>query len=166
MPMNTLHDVYHDQLQDLVSACKQSHGVTMELADAAKNEELKSALKAGADGIKQGFEKLEDICKRHEIDPMGEHCKGMEGLVAEARAHGLDEDFGDEDAQDAMIITQYQRMVHYAIAGYGCLLAFAKRIDCGDDAKTLETLLDETYDGDRHMTQIAVHGGVNKAAAA
>lgn len=165
MTMNTLHDVYHDQLQDLVSACKQSHGVTMDLAESAGHAELKQALKDGAEGIKQGFDKLEEVCKSHEIDPLGEHCKGMEGLVEEARAHGLEEDFGDQDAQDAMIITQYQRMVHYAIAGYGCLLAFAKRLELHDDVKALEKLLDDTYDGDRRMTHIATAEGVNKAAA-
>ena len=165
MALNTLKDVYQDQLQDLVSACKQSHGVTRDLANAAKNGELKAALNAGADGIKDGIEKLETLCKDHGIDPMGEHCKGMEGLVAEAKAHGLEEEFGDEDAQDAMIITQYQRMVHYALAGYGCVLAFAKRLGLDDDAKVLTKLLDDTYDGDRRMTHIATEKGVNKAAA-
>lgn len=41
-----------------------------------------------------------------------------------------------------MIITQYQRMVHYAIAGYGCLAAFAGRLDLGEDKGTLKTCLD------------------------
>ena len=164
MALANLKDVYLDQLQDLVSACKQSHGVTRELADASKDSELKDALTAGADGIQQGFKKLEELCKGHDIDPMGEHCKGMEGLVAEARAHGLEEDFSDEDAQDAMIITQYQRMVHYALAGYGCLVAFAKRLNLHEDAAALQKLLDDTYDGDRRMTEIAT-GSVNKAAA-
>jgi ferritin-like metal-binding protein YciE len=166
MAINSLKDVYQDQLQDLYSACKQSHEVTVELAEAAKNGELKDALHAGAEGIKDGLTKLEELCRAHDLDPEGEHCKGMEGLVAEARAHGLEEDFSDHDAQDAMIITQYQRMVHYALAGYGCLLAFAKRLGNDADVRTLETLLDDTYDGDRRMTQIATAGGVNRAAAA
>ena len=165
MALNNLHDVYHDQLQDLVSACKQSEGVVRKLADAAKNDELVNALKAGADGIAEGRGKVEALCRAHDIEPGGEFCKGMEGLVAEAKAHGLEADFGDDDARDAMIITQYQRMVHYALAGYGCLLAFAKRLDLSDDAAALQKMLDDTYDGDRHMTEIAVEGGVNKAAA-
>ena len=165
MALNNLKDVYIDQLQDLYSACKQSHSATKELAGAAKNEELKAALNAGVEGIKSGLDHVEKLCRAHDADPSGEHCKGMEGLVKEARAHSLEEEFGDDDARDAMIITQYQRMVHYAIAGYGCLLAFAKRIGADDDVATLQKLLDETYDGDRHMTQIAVEGGVNAAAA-
>ena len=88
----------------------------------------------------------------------------MEGLVKEARSHGIEEDITDPDARDAMIITQYQRMAHYAIAGYGCLEAFAKRLDLKDDAQKLQKCLDATYHGDKTMTQIAT-GGINKAAA-
>ena len=166
MAINSLHDVYHDQLQDLWSACKQSHEVTAKLADAAKNDQLKSALNDGAKGIESGMDHLAELCRAHDLDPKGEHCKGMEGLVKEARSHGLEEEFSDRDAQDAIIITQYQRMVHYAIAGYGCLTAFAKRLELHDDATTLQKLLDETYDGDRRMTTIATQEGVNRAAAA
>jgi ferritin-like metal-binding protein YciE len=165
MSLNSLRDVYIDQLQDLYSACKQSHGATKNLHEAASHEELKTALKDGVDGIASGMDEIETLCRRHEVDPNGEHCKGMEGLVAEARAHALEEEFGDSDTRDAMIVTQYQRMAHYAIAGYGCVLAFAKRLGLDDDASALERCLDATYDGDRRMTAIAT-GGLNADAAA
>ena len=166
MPINNLKDVYHDQLQDLYSACKQSLAVTNELGRAAKDEELSKALIDGAQGISDGMDKIASLCAQHDLDPNGEHCKGMEGLVTEARAHGLEEDFGDDDARDAMIITQYQRMAHYALAGYGCLVAFANRLGLDGDGAVLQECLDATYDGDRRMTEIATgNGGVNKAAA-
>jgi len=165
MTMNTLHDVYHDQLQDLHSACAQSLDITTKLGRAASNKELSEALIAGAQGISDGLDALKSLCAEHDINPTGEHCKGMEGLVAEAHAHVLNAEFGDDDVRDAMIITQYQRMVHYALAGYGCLVAFANRIGKDEEAAQLQTLLDNTYDGDRHMTQIAMNGGVNKSAA-
>ena len=164
MAISNLHDVYHDQLQDMYSACKQSHDVTVKLGEAAKDEELSQALADGAKGISEGMEKIAKLCGNHGIEATGEHCKGMEGLVKEARAHGLEEDFESEEAQDAMIITQYQRMVHYAIAGYGCLVAFANRLDLDGDGAVLQKCLDETYDGDRRMTEIAT-GGVNAKAA-
>ncbi|WP_224813466.1 ferritin-like domain-containing protein [Hasllibacter sp. MH4015] len=165
MAISNLHDVYHDQLQDLYSACKQSLDVTTELAQAASNDDLKKALNAGAQGISDGMEKIAQLCNDHDIDPNGEHCKGMEGLVKEARAHGLDEDISDADARDAMIITQYQRMAHYAIAGYGCLRAFANRLDLDGDGAVLTDCLDASYEGDRTMTDIAT-GQVNRDAAA
>ena len=165
MAMNSLRDVYLDQIQDLYSACKQSRGVAKQLHDAAGNEQLKSALKDAVEGIETGMADLESICRTHSVDPGGEHCKGMEGLVAEARADALEEEFGDDDTRDAMIVTQYQRMAHYAIAGYGCLVAFAKRLDEKDDVPILEKCLQSGYDGDRRFTEIAT-GSVNVGAAA
>ncbi len=165
MALNTLHDVYHDQLQDLYSSCNQSKPITSDLAEAATHPELKEALKAGVEGLETGMNDIAELCKRHDIDPNGEFCKGTEGLVKEARAHGIDAEFGDDDTRDAMIASQYQRLAHYAIAGYGTLLAFAKRIGATEDVATLQKCLDSAYDGDRRMTEIAT-GGVNQAAAA
>lgn len=164
MTMQSLKDVYHDQLQDLWSANKQSLDAVTKLGRAATDKELSEALIRGANGIGEGMEKVAEICSRHDIDPTGEHCNGMEGLVKEANAHVLEADFSDDDTRDAMIITQYQRMVHYALAGYGCLVAFANRLDQDEDGAILQECLDNTYDGDRVMTKIAM-GGVNKAAA-
>jgi ferritin-like metal-binding protein YciE len=164
MALNSLHDVYHDQLQDLYSACSQSLEATTALGRAATDKELSQALIDGANGISQGMDKIKSLCATHDINPEGEFCKGMEGLVKEAHAHVLDADFGDDATRDAMIITQYQRMVHYALAGYGCLTAFANRLDLDEDAGILQEQLDETYGGDRRMTEIAT-GTINKKAA-
>ena len=163
MAIANLKDVYIDQLQDIFSACHQSKKATGELKGAAHNSELKEALDAGVKGIDSGIETLRSIIQSHDADPNDEFCKGMEGLVKEARSHGIEQDIKDPDARDAMIITQYQRMTHYAIAGYGCLVAFARRLELDDEADKLQDCLNETYEGDRHMTDLAM-GGINKAA--
>lgn len=155
MALNNLKDVYLDQLQDLHSACGQSIDAVTKLGQATKHDELGKAMAAGSKGIADGMSNLEKICGNHGIDPTGEFCKGMEGLVKEAHAHGLEEDFGSEDARDAMIITQYQRMVHYAIAGYGCCLAFAQRLGLQDDAAILKECLEQTKEGDARTSEIA-----------
>ncbi|RFC65437.1 DUF892 family protein [Fulvimarina endophytica] len=163
MAISNLKDIYIDQAQDIYSACNQSEKVTRELMNVAHSSDLKNALKAGVEGIEEGKKMLAEIIKGHGADPTGEFCKGMEGLVKEAKAHAIEEDITDPDARDAMIITQYQRMAHYAIAGYGCLVAFATRLDLPEEAKKLQTCLDETAGGDRTMTKLAT-GGINEAA--
>lgn len=163
MTINNLHDLYIDQLKDLYSACDQSEPVTRKMAEAASDTELRKALEAGAEGIARGKDVLAKLCKDHGVSAEGEHCKGMEGLVTEARKHGLEADITDADTRDASIITQYQRMTHYAIAGYGCVLAFARRLGHDADVGPLEECLENTRGGDVHMTRIA-EGGVNKAA--
>ncbi len=164
MAFATLKDLYIDQLQDLYSANKQARLATQKLAAAVTDDELQKALEAGVIGIENGMTALDAIISGHDKKPDGEHCKGMEGIVKEVHTHALDANFTDRDVQDAAIITQYQRMVHYALAGYGCVAAFAKRLDLKEEAKALDKCLDETYEGDRRMTDIAV-GGINKKAA-
>ncbi len=164
MTIDTLKDLYLDQLKDLYSACKQSMPVVTEMGRAATSRELAEALIAGNEGIARGMEAIASLCSEHGQDPTGEHCKGMEGLVTEARKHAIEADFGNDDVRDAAIITQYQRLTHYAIAGYGCVRSFANRLELDGDGAVLQDCLMRTRDGDKHMTRIA-EGGVNAAAA-
>lgn len=163
MRIDTLEDLYLEQLKDIYSANKQALKVTNDLAAAATEESLGQALEAGSAGIESGIAVLQEIGDRHDESVDGEHCKGMEGLVKEARVHALEETFGELATKDAMIITQYQRLVHYAIAGYGCLAAFADRLELVDDLTALKRCLNASYDGDRTMTALAT-GGINKDA--
>lgn len=166
MAMNDLKDVYTDQLADLWSACSQSREATMALRDAATDDGLKKALEAGAEGIHSGMSTVKDLAAAHGFDAEAQHCEGMEGLVREARKHAVEAEFGDDAARDAMIIAQYQRMAHYAIAGWGCCKAFATRLGLEDDARRLDECLSNTYGGDDTMTDIATgKSGVNADAA-
>lgn len=162
--MDNLKDVYLDQLQDLWSANQQARDITRELAGAAASKQLRRALERGVEGIEDGSNQLKTLIKTHGKDPSGEHCKGMEGLVNEARAHALNEDFSSDEVRDAVIITQYQRMAHYAIAGYGCALSFAKQLGLTDETKVLHEMLEAAYSGDKTMTEIA-RQKVNERAA-
>ena len=163
MALTSLKDVYIDQLQDIYSANRQALEATQKLKDTAKSDELKDALGSGVKGIQEGIEVVGNIVKDHDAKPTGEFCKGMEGLVKEVRAHVFDADFTDDDVRDAMIITQYQRMAHYGIAGYGCVVAFAERLGLDGEADKLRECKEETEGGDVRMTGIAL-GKVNKAA--
>ena len=165
MGISSFKDLYIDHAQDCYSALKQSIDFSSELHEAAKDGDLRSAIERSISESKRALGRFEKLIKGHDADPDGEHCKGMEGLVTEARSHALDEDFDDDAIRDAMIIAQYQRLTHYAIAGYGTSAAFAKRLGLDDDAKVWEQELDGTYEGDRAMTKLA-ETDVNQQAAA
>jgi ferritin-like metal-binding protein YciE len=166
MTADSLKDIYLTGLQDAYSACKQSLDVTTDLGRAAEDERLSEALIDATAGISDGMDRLSSLCASHDIDPEAHHCKGMEGLVAEARAHAISDDLADGPVRDAMIISQYQRMAHYAIAAYGTLNAFANQLRLDGDGAILADMLDSGYDGDRRMTEIATgSSGANQAAA-
>ena len=163
--IDTLKDLYILELKDLYNANKQANTVVEKFVDAAHDSDLKKALKRSIEGTEKGNEHIAKIVEAHGEKPTGHKCKGMEGLCTEAKEHVLKTEFGDEDTQDAMLISQYQRMAHYAITGYGCAEAFAKRLGFDDDAKALGKCKEETKDGDLTFTELA-EGGINKAAMA
>ena len=163
MAVKNLTDLYIHELKDLYSADKQSAAITKRLKKTANNSKLETALQESLDGIDSGMETLKSICESHGKKATGMTCKGMKGLVEEVKAHVFEEEFSDEHAQDAAIIAQNQRMVHYAIAGYGTAAAFAKALGHTGDAKALKKCLDGCYSGDRKMTKIA-EKTVNDAA--
>ena len=155
--------MYLDQLHDLYSANSQSAVVTGRLAEAASDEELIAALRHGEQGIKDGLSTIATIIVNHGDQNESEHCLGMEGLVKEAEAHALREFYDNDETRDAMIIAQYQRMAHYAIAGYGCLAAFAHRLGFTVDHQQIKQCLDACYNGDRTMSELA-ESGINAQA--
>ena len=165
MAVKNLNDLYLHELKDLYNADKQAKAIHKKLHKAAKNEKLRDALESCIEGIDEGMEMLTNICESHGKKPTGMTCKGMKGLVEEAKHHVMEEKFGDEDAKDAAIIAQSQRMTHYAIAGYGTAAAFAQTLGYKDDVKKLKECLKNTYGGDKRMTKIAT-SGINRKAKA
>jgi len=159
-----LNRLYHHQLQDLYSACQQSMDAAAKLADAASNEELKDLLVTGAKGFGDGMEKLRSICELHRIDAVGVDCKGVRALITEMQFQALDAEFSDDATRDTMIIMKYQRIVHYTVTGYSCIVAFANRLELEEDARVLKKQLTEINEGVRQLSRVA-SGYLNVEAA-
>ncbi|MEM8756400.1 MAG: DUF892 family protein, partial [Planctomycetota bacterium] len=117
MAITTLKDLYTHELQDLYSANSQSLELHRTLDNTCTNDDACDKMAAVIDGIKNGIDAVKSICDRHGISPDGEVCKGMAGLVTEAKAHAIDADIEDDSVRDASIVSQSNRMEHYALAG-------------------------------------------------
>ena len=162
--MDSLKDLYIDQLQDLWSANEQARKMTAKLCDAASDAQLCQTLERSQSHIKQHNDRLEEIIRSYDASPSEEHCKGMEGLVAEAKKHALQEDFSDDAVRDAQIISQFQRITHYGLAVYGTCKALAEELGYHSDATMLKQDLQDVRKGDEVLTHIAVDN-VNRRAA-
>lgn len=149
-----LEDCYTDELADLWSANDQMEKVVKELASVAGDDKLKQKLEKAQQGIAKHTQTIKSL-----LEEMGEdepeHCKGMEGLVKEAKKHAIDEKIEDADVRDVVIVAQYQRMCHYGICGIGTAKAFAEALGRKDHAKKLDTVLSEIYGADENMTDLA-----------
>lgn len=149
-----LEDCYTGELADNWSANDQMKAIVAELAKAAGDKKLKTRLEKSVAGIEKHTKTIQALLKEcGEDEP--EHCKGMEGLVKEAKKHAIDEKIEDADVRDVVIVAQYQRMCHYGICGIGTAKAFAEALGKKDHAKKLDTVLSEIYGADENMTDLA-----------
>lgn len=149
-----LKDLYVDELQDLWSANDQMKPVVEKMADAAADPKLADRLRYAADGVGKHAGLLRELLSAAGGQERKEHCKGMEGLVAEARKHGLEID-SEGAVKDVAIIAQYQRLCHYGLAGFGTAKAYAEALGRDDDARKLDEAVRHIYQSDEFMTELA-----------
>lgn len=161
----TLEDLYTGELADLWSANDQMQRVLKKIAPKATDPKLREMLDKSQGGIEKHTDVLKELLEASGEKVKKEHCKGMEGLVEEAKKHCIDEAPDKGPVLDAVIIAQYQRMTHYGIAGFGTAAAFAAALGDKDAQKKLQAATKEIYGGDEYMNRLA-ETAVNIEAAA
>jgi ferritin-like metal-binding protein YciE len=152
-----LEEVYKDEIKDLWSANDQMNKVVKIMAQKAHDPKLKQNLEKAASGIQKHTEELKALLANAGEEPKKEHCKGMEGLVAEATKHITKEAPTTGDLLDVVIVAQYQRMSHYGLAGFGTAATYASALGKKDDASKLKAIVSDIYKGDDYASKLAEH---------
>lgn len=159
--MKNLEELFEHQLQDLYSAEDQLTKALPKMVEHSTDAKLKKAFEDHLEQTKEHKKRLEEICEELNIDPKGETCKAMKGLVTEASEFMKKVD--DKEVRDAGIIAEAQRVEHYEISGYGTAVRYAKELGHDDIAKKLKKTLDEEYGADDLLTKLA-ESRLNKKA--
>ena len=162
MKLESLQDLFADEIKDLYSAETQIVQALPKMAKAASSAELKEAFEQHLEQTKEHVQRLEQICEKLDLNPKGKKCKAMEGLIeegSEIMSHGA-----ESAVLDAALIAAAQRVEHYEIAGYGCARTFADRLGHQEAASLLQQTLEEEGETDKKLTQIA-ESEVNVQAA-
>lgn len=158
-----LHELFVDQLRDILWAERELVKALPKMAKAAKDKKLATAFSDHLAETKTHITRLEKIFKSLGKAPRGKKCPAMEGLLEEADE--LAQDYKDSSALDAALITAAQKVEHYEIGSYGTIRAFATRLGYQDAVELLTATLDEEGKADHALTKIAL-GGFNQAANA
>lgn len=159
-----LTELYREELQDLWSANDQMKKVVLDMAGKAGDGKLADRLRKSADGIQAHTDMLKDLLQEAGGELEKEHCRGMEGLVREARKHAVEADL-DGAVRDVAIIAQYQRMCHYGISGFGTAKAYAEALGKTEAAGKLERAVGHIYESDDYMSDLAERSKNLQAAA-
>ena len=163
MELNTLKDLYIEELKDLYSAEKQIVKALPKMIKATSHPELKAAFKTHLRQTGEHAKRLELICRDLGVSPRGKKCVGMEGLIEEGSE--LIKEKPDADVLDAGLISAAQHVEHYEMAGYGTARTFARQLGHDEVAELLEQTLEEERATDEKLTELA-ESAVNAEAGA
>ncbi|WP_188815246.1 YciE/YciF ferroxidase family protein [Hymenobacter cavernae] len=151
--LETLEDLFQEQLKDLYSAENQLLKAMPSMASEAKDQRLMQSLELHRQETENQVTRLEQIAQERSIDLGGHTCKAMQGLIAEGM-ETLSEDATDE-VKDAALIASAQRIEHYEIAGYGTAAHYAERLGYDTAASLLRQTLQEEQNTDTKLNDLA-----------
>jgi len=153
MALESLQELYVEQLKDLHSAEEQIIEALPKMIEKASHAELRQAFEAHLRQTREQLRRLDQIGQRAGQKLTGHKCKGMAGLLEEGEETLKER--ADSDVLDAALIAAAQRVEHYEMAGYGCARTYAHLLGLDDDLKLLQQTLDEEGDTDHLLTDLA-----------
>jgi ferritin-like metal-binding protein YciE len=153
MKLESLKDLYLEQLKDLYSAETQLVDALPKMAEAASAQDLKKGFNDHLKQTQEHVKRLERIFKDLGEDAKGETCEGMKGLIKEGSSMAKMK--GEDAARDAGLIAAAQRVEHYEIAAYGTVRTYAELLGHDQHVTLLEKTLNEEEETDDRLTQLA-----------
>jgi ferritin-like metal-binding protein YciE len=163
--MNQLRDLLKHEIKDLYSAEEQIIEALPKMIEKANDRNLRKALQDHLQVTKKQKGRLDDALEAldEEREEEGEgvfglskgeqKCLAMEGLISEG-AKLMKEDMSPE-VSDAAIIAAAQKIEHYEISSYGTARTYAQELNLDEVEEMLQETLDEEYEADDLLTQLA-----------
>lgn len=159
--VKTLEDLFEAQLHDIYWAENKLVKALTKMSKKAPDAKLSSAFLKHKEETEDQIAKLEQVMTSLDIKVKGIKCEAMAGLLEEADEM-MKESVEDEVLCAAMIAAA-QKVEHYEIATYGTLVCWANNLGYKQQAKLLQSILDQEKKTDVSLTTLA-ESGINSAA--
>jgi ferritin-like metal-binding protein YciE len=163
MKLESLKDLYLEQLRDLYSAETQLVDALPKMAEAATSPDLRKAFNDHLRQTGEHVRRLDRIFQDLQENPKGNTCEGMKGLIKEGDQ--MIHMRGESSVLDAGLIAAAQRVEHYEIAGYGTVRTYAELLGRSEHVSLLERTLQEEEETDERLSELA-ESHVNQEALA
>ena len=153
MRLETLRNLYVNQLREVYNAEEQIVAGLSKMEGAATNPQLKQAFKQHRVETENQIKRLDQIFSSLGESSSGNASKALTGLVSEGQE--VVTASGEADVIDAGLIGASQKIEHYEIACYGTLIAYARLLRDTQGEKLLQQNLNEEYATDKKLTALA-----------
>jgi len=151
--VQSLNELFVDQLRDVHSAEKQLTKALPKMAKAASSPNLRAAFQMHLEQTKEHVSRIEQVFQELGVKAGRKTCAAMEGLVKEGSE--IIEEEPAPEILDVGLIAAAQRVEHYEIAAYGTLRTLAQTLGHEGAARIFETTLQEERETDEKLTTLA-----------
>jgi ferritin-like metal-binding protein YciE len=164
MKLETMHELFIDELKDLYSCETQLIDALPKMAEKANSPELRRAFETHLQQTKVHKQRLDRIFDQlRDEDREDNTCKGIKGIIDENEK--LIKDAKDADVRDAGMIAGAQRVEHYEISAYGTARTYAQLLGRAEWSQLLQETLNEEKQTDQLLNGIAERINVEARAA-
>jgi len=161
MKVNSLKELFVEELKDVYDAENQIVKALPKMAKATSTPELRKAFEEHLEQTKGHVRRLEQIFEGLGEQAKAKKCDGVRGIIDEGE--DVISDGQEGPVRDAGLIAGAQRVEHYEMAAYGSLKTWAGQLGNERAASLLEQTLNEEKEADQILTRIAI-SGVNTEA--
>lgn len=160
--MKDLESLFKHFLRDMFYAEEKIFRTLPKMADKADAVKLRETFKDHRKETKEQIANLKKVFKALGLKPRGVTCQAINGILDESKEIMAECD--DPDARDAGMIAAAQAVEHYEITRYGTMIAWARQLGMGEEAKLLKQNLDQEYAADKKLSKLA-ESSLNRQAA-
>jgi ferritin-like metal-binding protein YciE len=150
--IDSMETMYASELQELHSAEAQLGAIANDLARTIGSAEVAFRLQDYATELQSRRTDLESLLTRIGALPGEQPDDAMRALIRETRKMAR---ISADNVRDAAIVASIQRIIHYKIAGYGTIAAYAKALGRTDEAAHFAQLADRDKAIDAELTELA-----------
>jgi ferritin-like metal-binding protein YciE len=153
MKIETMEDLFLEQVEDLYDAERRLVKALPKMAEASTSQSLRQAFESHLLETEGHVSRLETIFRTLGQDAKAHTCDAMKGLISEGE--DTISDIDESPLRDAGLIAAANRVEHYEIAAYGSARTFADVLGLSEAAALLEQTLQEEKRADQKLTQLA-----------
>jgi len=151
---NRLRSFFEDQLKETYWSQKAWLQLIPKMIINSTHNSLIETLRQIQTSIQQQLARCEQVFGMIDLKMEPKKSEGAEGLIKEANSMN---NLPDGNVRDAGFLCAAQKLIHYEIAAYNCLNAYAHIIGEPEAAELLEETLDETKDAEEILLDLVLN---------
>lgn len=151
--MRTLEQLFLDELADMNDAEHRLTRALPKMVRLATNDELREAFQSHLEETEKQVKRISGAFEAFGKKARAKKCEAIVGLIKEANEIAADNK--NCPTINAALISAAQKIEHYEIASYGCLVEWAEQLGNDEAAELLLETLSEEKSADKALTGLA-----------